>query len=341
MKTQIKLSVEKEKSPLEEINLAAADLGSQTFRLVIFNISDSNIKIIKTLRRNVRLGKGVFYSREISQEAFNKGILTLKEFSDIIKEQKVKKVKAIATQTLRIANNAKDFLIKSKELGIDIEIISGEEEALTSLEAVSMSIDTQDKPFLVVDVGGGSTELTIAQKKHDNKTEIISCRSLELGAVTLTENFILNDPPKKEQINELEKFIDRLIKPNILKFANKIKYLIGTGGTATTLAAIFHKMNKYDPKIVRGTSLTYKWLQDIIKDFIKKDNKQRQKIAGLEPKRADIILAGSIIINKIQKIMNNKPIIVSDAGVLLGIILKMIKEEIGYVKPAHTRGLYV
>ncbi len=324
-----------------ELKLAAADIGSQTFRLVIFTVSDSKVEVLKSLRRNVRLGEGLFSTGKISRQAFSRGLLTLKEFLDIIKNERVKRVNAIATQALRIASNAKEFLKEAQRLGFNIKVISGEQEALTSLNAVSMTIDTKDKPFLTLDVGGGSTEIVIAQKRANNKAEIISCRSFEIGAVTLTEKFIVSDPPKREQISELELFIDRLIKPSILKFSNKIKYLIGTGGTATTLAAMFHNMIKYDPKTIRETSLTYKWLKDTIENLAKKDNKQRQKIKGLESKRADIILAGAIIVKKFQEAIHNKPIIVSDAGLLLGIILKMIKEEIGYVKPAHTRGLYV
>ncbi len=319
--------------------LAIGDIGSQTFRLVLVGLYDDRAEVLKSLRKNVRLAEGLSSTGVLSSNAIERGIAALKSFVDTIRQFNVSRVCVVATAALRKAKNAELFISLARDIGINIDVITGEEEASISLHAItSTNLNHKDK-FLMLDVGGGSTEIIVANNSIAGQEKVSFCRSLDIGAVSLTDRFISSDPPGIEELNVLSTYVTEALSS--LSIESDVEEVIGVGGTATTLAAIYHKMLVYSPQIVRGTYLTQEWLSERISYLSGLSNKDRCLVPGLEPKRADIIIAGTIIIYRMLKTFRKSGFIVSDGGLLLGLTLKIIKEEIKDVEPAYTRGIYI
>jgi len=239
----------------------------------------------------------------------------LKKYKAIIDEFQVDRVRIVGTSALRDVENSYLLTEKIKDLGLKLEIISGEKEAkLNYLGAVSNLEDN----FLLVDIGGGSTEFI-----WSNSSEI-NFKSLDVGCVRMTEKFI-SDPNKKvssTEINEIKSHVDNLLSKELeLDKDFKVK---GVGGTITTVAAVKLALEVYDSSKIENLKLKYselKKIRDRLKDL---KLKERKKVKGLQPKRADIIVSGLIILMTIMKHINSQELYVSDHDLLYG----LLKEEL-------------
>jgi exopolyphosphatase/guanosine-5'-triphosphate,3'-diphosphate pyrophosphatase len=301
------------------------DIGSNTIRLIIGYFDDSKLHTIKKFLKITRLGKGFHKTGKIAKEQKKLSIDVLTEFTNIIKKYNADKVCACATGILRSADNSAEFVDDVfKNTGLQINIISGEKEALLTTLGVKSVIKADSSRSLIFDIGGGSTEFILS---INDTVEIV--RSIDIGAVTLFESFIKSDPPQDDELRSMNGHIKKIVSVLIEDYFDKKSprgfggdfSLIFTAGTATTLAAMKLKMEDYDPDMVNNQNMTYDEIKLLYDELIKKSKDEREKMTGLEKGREDIIISGTAIALNVMELFNKDKVIISDAGLLEGIVI--------------------
>lgn len=301
---------------------AAIDLGTNTARLLIGHLGEGRaIKPVLVARRITRLGGGFTRRDGISHEASDRTVAAMKEFAEEIARHDVKNVRAVATSAVRDAVNRQEFCERIRnETGIELQVIDGEAEGLLTLRGVLAGIDSRAGDFLVFDVGGGSTEYTLA-----NGNAVVYTESLPLGVVRLTEGKItcpaMIDKISRE-LNTLRKNLDnRRLLPSLAKAT-----LVGTAGTATTLAAISLKMTHYDYRLVNNYVIGLEEIKSIYETLLPMTPEQRLAVPGMERGREDLIIAGILITVQTMETFGFTKLKISDYGLLEGILLDICEE---------------
>ncbi|MBI5056565.1 MAG: Ppx/GppA family phosphatase [Nitrospirae bacterium] len=314
--------------------LAAIDIGTNTCRLLIADVHFDPKKktyCIKELfsdRIIARLGEGLHKNKRLNKQAMARGLKALRKFSDALSEYNVTETSAFATSALREAKNRNDFLIKVKEAtGLDINIISGEEEARITASGMLTDI-VIPKAALLVDIGGGSTELIFARKGKP-----LSVHSLDLGVVYLAGQYMKNDPPSQEDLIKMDSHISGKIRANVDTYLKLIDHnsklktsFIGTAGTITALAAITKKAKRFEHKKIHGTRIKRGKVKCIFHDISTVTAKERAKYLPFEPSRLDIIVPGTLILLKLMEAFDFREITVSNHGLKEGILIELFKE---------------
>lgn len=287
---------------------AAIDVGTNSVRLLVANIMDDRINPLYRGLKTTRLGEGVGKQHFLLEIAMLRTVKALEEFMDTLKAFQVKKIRAVATSAVREATNSHELVKKIQSLGLRLDVISGEEEAWLSYYGATSMFKEFFHPF-VIDIGGGSTELIYCSSGGQ-----IFNTSIGAGAVRCTE-----EGWSKEQIKSA--FAPALEKVIFIPTKN----LVGVGGTITTLAAIDQKLLSYDPKLIQGYTLTLARIQAIWHELSVLPLEQRRLVPGLQPNRADIILAGIEILLTIMTQLKVDTITVSESDLLEGIIFELGK----------------
>ncbi len=309
--------------------LAAIDIGTNTSRLLIAKVYKKNnftISEIHSERVITRLGKGISRNGLIMKESMNRGLAAFKNFSNILSRYHVFKTSAVATSALREAKNSSDFIKRVKDkTGIKVRIISGKEEARKTFSGMLIGIK-QPKSALMVDIGGGSTEIIFTKR-----TGPALFRSLNLGVVYLAEKHLRNDPPSDKDLKKMEEEISKAIssiyRPLTKSFTNETVF-IGTAGTVTALAAMKQGLTKYNHSKIHNTKLTINDIRKIFSVLSAITIKERAKYFPFEPARLDIIVPGTLILLKLMEIFGFKKIIVSDYGLREGILLDLYRKSL-------------
>ena len=317
--------------------IAAIDLGSQTFRLAVARIVDNRPQVLASELKNVRLGQDLAANGRLTKNAIIRGVETLRNFRNVLDKFRVCDEIVCGTAALRNAANAGELLDLAEAEGFNIKILSGDEEALMSVKGVRNTLPDISAPFLVVDVGGGSSEVVLAANSN-----ILFNWSLNIGAVNLTEEFIRTDPPLPAELEKLGFHIRQKLSDLSAKLPQSPKAVVGVGGTATTLVTMALVMEKYDPRRIRGYAIGSQELDKLWNFLTGMEINARRSISGLESKRADIILAGIAIFREILHVTEFKKLTVSDGGLLLGLLTSLIdKESDNHAEPPNTRGIYI
>lgn len=302
------------------MKIAAVDIGTNSMRLMIAKIEDEKIVHKEKYLFFTRMGEGMDKSKRIPEKVIERNTNSLKEIKGICDDREVDKIIAYGTSALRDAENKSEFINRAMDKsGIKVEVISGEEEAYYGYLGVSRSLDLQD--FMIMDVGGGSTEfirIENGEKKY--------LKSLNIGSVRLNERFSLKDPPDKKQLDELMKHLDEIFDENFGD-ENMDASLVGIGGTATALSAINLGLDSYDPNKIDGSVIAYDDVEKIFEDLSQMRLDERLAVKGLEPKRADIIVAGAAIIKRYMERDKIREIIISDSDNLEGSVYHNIKKK--------------
>ncbi len=305
---------------------AVIDIGTNTIILLIGTPLRKSIKVIHDEAVICRLGQALSENHFFLPEAMKRTVEVLKKFKATCEEKKVEKIIAVGTAAFRQAANADVFVqtIK-KECGFKPSVLSGEEEAEVVFLAALHDFGPEQKKLIVVDIGGGSTEIITGPIKGKNRPE--SVISLPLGSVLLTETYVHDDPISADDFQRLERGISNSLKDYLDDFYdddfNPQDYcLVATAGTATTLSAIDQQMAVYKPKAIHGSRLKKKNLQKLIPRLAEKTIKERQKLPGLDPLRADVILAGALLLHAIMSHFKKEETVISDRGLRYGIFYK-------------------
>ena len=269
---------------------AAVDIGSNSVRLKVARLTKHHLTEILEDREVTRLGESVFRSGFLSPEAIANTVKVLRRFHRTVQRTGAEPVRVVATSALRDARNSHAFMewVRSAT-GWEVEIISGVEEArLIHLGLVS-KIRATATPVLMVDLGGGSCELTLSAAGHIRNTV-----SLPLGAVRLTNEFLHHDPPRKSELLQMQGFIAREID----RAADRIrrarpKAVVATSGTAESLAAVSHGL--YKTKGGRASVVSRTQMRGLAKLLSRLSLEERRKLSGVGPRRAEIVVAGAVV----------------------------------------------
>jgi exopolyphosphatase/guanosine-5'-triphosphate,3'-diphosphate pyrophosphatase len=302
---------------------AGIDLGSNTFRLLIAECTTSNLNVLTKKLVTVRLGRDLKTNGQLLPDAMQKGFSVLRTFRQELDRYQPQTLRVCGTEALRQAKNSQIFLQEAENiLQQPIHLISGKEEAHLSL-AGSLSGPKQifTPPLLLADVGGGSTELIFVE----SLTGDTRIASVGLGVVWLTESFI--SKPQLD-INRLENLITEILETslkglNILPETQPIT-IIGSGGTATSMAALQQKMSSYDESLVHGHFLQLSEIEELFDQLIVLDAEKRNQLPCLGDGRGEILPAGIRIFHILLKLLRQNGMRVSDTGLLEGILLSSI-----------------
>ncbi|CUT00536.1 Ppx/GppA phosphatase family protein [Candidatus Chrysopegis kryptomonas] len=304
------------------MKVASIDIGTNTLLLLIADVKDGKIIPLHNSQIIARLGKNVEASGLIQKEAFDKVLNALIEFKKISEKFGVEKIFAIGTSALRDAKNRDDFLNFIKEkTGIEIKVISGEEEAkLTYLGAVS-GLDEKflNQKISVIDIGGGSTEVILGLG-----FEIKKFISLNIGTVRITEKFLKHSPPLDEEINNAKFYIQNEFE-KVKNFEFEGSTLVGVAATVTTIASYSLKLETYNGERVNGYVMGIETIEEIYKTFRNLSVAEIRKIPQISKGREDVIFAGVLILLEFMRKFNFNSIIASDRGVRYGVIFNLLQ----------------
>ncbi len=318
-----------------QIPLAAIDIGTNSIHLIVAQVNKSSgrFRIIDREKEIVRLGKGPAEMKHLSESAMNRAIETLKRFKSIADAAKAP-VRAVATSAVREALNQDEFVRRvAAETDIKIEVASGFEEARLVYLGVLQALPVFNRKILLVDIGGGSTEYLVGLQR-----KILSDSSLKLGAVRLTERFFPSGVVTSKAIRKCREFIAGTMNP-VSRQVHQAGFetAIGTSGTILTIAKLIRSRKEpYSKTSLNGFSFSRQELTKAVENIIHSPSvKQRSKIKGLDAARADIIVAGALILEQSFKELNIKKMTVSEYALREGILLDTIEKIQRHKKDEH------
>lgn len=296
-------------------NIAAGiDIGSNSIRLLIAEVENNKIKnIIYQEKATTRLATNIDKTSMLAEEPFNNSINVLTGFKKAIDKYNIKNVVTVATSAVREAKNSSDFINAARDIGIEISIISGDEEGMLEYMGVCSGLNINTQP-LILDVGGGSSE--IIYKTNDNK---IHTESHKIGVVKMADMFDFQSSDES-RLEECRYYIKEFFKNVVIP--DNIETFITTAGTATTLAAIDMKMTEYDYKKVNGYKLHINTVKEILNKVYHTPFSERINITGMDKGREDLIIPGIIIILEILSKTSLEYITVSDFGLREGAVVR-------------------
>ena len=306
------------------MNLATVDIGTNTTLLLVAKVSPGGaVELVEERAEITRLGRGIGAGGALGAEGIARTLATLREYAEVARRHQAK-IAAIGTEALRRAPNAAAFLDPAAEiLGSPIEVIDGAREAALTFRAVADAFPAALTGALtVIDIGGGSTEIVIA-----TGGAVTFNVSLPLGSVRLTERFIHHDPPRVEEIAAIAAAVDAaLAKVPFPTPGAAPAPLVGVAGTVTSLAAMAEALVSYDPARVHGYRLSREALDDQIARLRVGTQAARERIVGLDPRRADVILAGALILQRIAAAAGVAEVQVSDRGIRWGLMQELARK---------------
>jgi exopolyphosphatase/guanosine-5'-triphosphate,3'-diphosphate pyrophosphatase len=302
------------------MRVAVIDIGSNSTRLFIADLDGDRV-VDELERRSVvtRLGAGVDANGHLRDDAMDRVYATLDEFKAQTERRRPDKEIAILTSAVRDAANGSEFAqAVADRYGFEPHVLKGDEEArLTFLGATSERDPEDQTPTLVVDVGGGSTELVVGSGR-----EARFHVSTQAGVVRQTERHIKDDPPTEKELDELAKDVRKIVSDAVAPdVRDDVKHGIAVAGTATSLAAIAQRLEPYDPEKVHGYVVTKDEAERILGELAAIPLEQRRKTPGLHPDRAPTIVAGVIILREVMELFELTAIEVSEHDILRGAAL--------------------
>ncbi|MCW5830118.1 MAG: Ppx/GppA family phosphatase [Deltaproteobacteria bacterium] len=301
---------------------AAIDCGTNSFRLVTGRKDpDTGYRFLSELKEPVRIGADLFTGEVITEKAIERGIAALNLFQKEIQREPVSRVRCVGTSAFREAKNSAEVIERfRKETGLQLEIIRGTEEARIISLGILKTLRKDGSRFLLVDIGGGSTELTIVENGEGHYIE-----SAQVGAVRLTNLFLKNDPPSEKEQKLLANFIDdKLRRPLRRILESGFDEVVGSAGTMTTLA----KMSREGAKLDRSNLYTVKtvFVRQQLERILEMKTSERAKLPGMSKQRAEIAIAGFSIASYILSGLGVKQFKVSGRGLVDGLMIDMIED---------------
>ncbi len=276
-----------------ENRIAIIDMGTNTFHLLIAEKRNGHYVIIHRERIASKIGVGGINDGVITVEGIDRAIAALKEFKKVLDEWRVANATAFGTSALRNARNGQEIIEKIKaEIGIDALLISGEEEAEYIYKGVRAAVPLGKEKSLIVDIGGGSVEFIIG-----NQAEIFWKQSLEIGGQRLLERFHRHDPILKEEVDQIEQFLDEALKPLLVQLEiHHPNTLVGSSGTFDTLSEIYCYQQNIPYNEEPETPLTSQAFNEIYKLLLVKSREERMQIPGMIEMRVDMIVVACCLI---------------------------------------------
>lgn len=307
---------------MKKSRLAAIDIGTNSIRCIVVEVdSQGRFMVLDDEKATVRLGENMAASGAISPPAFARAVDAMSRIRKLIDGLKVSEVEAVATSAVRSASNGIELVtVLTRELGREIRIISGEEEAELVALSARHNFDMSGKRYMIIDIGGGSVEIMSAVA---NLVE--SCYSLQLGAVLMTDRFLLSDPVKESEIDRLRRHVRTELKNIFSDEKPIVQSFIGSGGTITALASMVMSMRRQDFSSLHGFEVLRSEIVHLLAMLVRKDIKSLRSVPGLNPDRADIIVAGLVVIDELMKFFSANMMLVNERGIREGLIIRCMK----------------
>ncbi len=306
--------------------IAAIDVGSNSVRLVVAEVLPSGgYRVLDEERENTRLAASMVTTGELSAAAIEATITALRRFQSIATGYGVGRISAIATSAVRDAENGPEFCQRVRsELDLDVEVISSNEEARLAFLSVQRAFDVSGREVAVADIGGGSTEIILASSGLVD--QIYTTR---LGAVRVAEKCDATGVSDAKQLERLRNFVDRVLKREVGKPPFVPSMFYGTGGTFTALASMIMAREGQAGQPMWGFRVTGAQIRHLLTDLAQLTLEKRKKVAGLNPARADIIVSGLVIIERIMSHLHVNVVQVHTRGVRDGLLLEMVESAFG------------
>jgi len=298
--------------------LAAIDCGTNSTRLLV--VDDAG-RTVERLMRITRLGQGVDATGRLAPEAMARTVAVLEEYREVLHRHGVERMRMTATSAARDASNRADFFAAATAAaGTAPELLGGDEEARLSFLGATAELDPDDGPFLVVDIGGGSTEFAVGT--HGEPDGVLST---DIGCVRLTEKFLHSDPPAPEELSQsfdvVRGHLDDVAR--VIPSVAEVRRFVGLAGTVTTMAAVELGLATYDRDRTHHFVLTRAAAEDVFRTLATENRRQRMHNPGLEEARADVIVGGAVIVVAIMRYFELAECLVSEADILDGLVLSL------------------
>lgn len=307
--------------------VAAIDCGTNSVRLLV---ADAEGTPLQRLMRITRLGQGIDRTGRLADDAVARTLEVLSEYRRVADEHGVGRIQMAATSASRDATNRSDFFDAAEEiLGVRPVLLSGSEEAEASFRGATTGLDPALGPFLVVDIGGGSTEFAIGAVRADGTSVVEGSVSIDVGCVRMTEKFLLHDPPLPEELSnclaEVALHLDDVQRE--LPAVAAATTFVGLAGTITNVAAVELGLIEYDPDSIHHFVLTKEAAEDVFRTLATETVAQRVHNPGLEPARADVIVGGLCVLVAVFRALDLRECLVSESDILDGLVAGMIHDS--------------
>src|SRR3990170_3973160 len=311
--------------------LAAIDVGTNSLRLVVAEVEpDGSYRVLDEEQEMTRLGRGLYRTGRLAHGSMERALEALGKMKAIADGFEVVELRAVATSAVREASNGRAFMREVwRRHRLKVEVISGDEEAQLAFQSVSRHFNLEGRSAAIVDIGGGSVEgIMVAGGGIDQG------QSLPLGAVRMTEKHLRADPPKRKHWKALKREIDRVIEDVVGEPPFTAEVMIGSGGTFSNLAQMMRYAREGQAGPLTGYALTR---AEVIRlrDLLRKTPLgARRQIPGVNPKRADILVAGVAVVARLAKRLGTQRVVINDRGIRDGVLLSMMQEHAGAAAPA-------
>ena len=304
------------------MRVAAIDCGTNSIRLLIADIHDGQFKEVHRQMEVVRLGQGVDKNKAFDSEAIERTLKVTGEYARVISAKGVEKVRFCATSATRDASNRQIFIDGVKAiLGIEPEVIPGEEEAALSFMGATKELSALDGPFLVVDIGGGSTEFVLGTERVE------SARSVNIGCVRMAERHLNQQPPTLDSVRSATRDIDAAIAEAARDVAvTSAKSLVCVAGTATTVAAAALGLSEYDRYAIHLSRIPAQKVHDVAAMFQAMSREEIAALGYMHPGRVDVITSGSLVLSRVLRAAGASEFIASESDILDGIAWGLARE---------------
>lgn len=301
--------------------VAAIDCGTNSIRLLIADITGGNFKEVLRTMEIVRLGQGVDQNKSFHPDAIARTLSAVEKFAQLIASKGVEKIRFCATSATRDASNRELFTNGVKKiLGVEVEVIPGEQEATLSFIGATKELSQSDGPFLVVDIGGGSTEFVFGSEKVE------FAKSVNIGCVRMSERHLNLQPPTMAQIAEAITDIDLAITQAAKVVPiSQAKSLVAVAGTATTVAAAALKLAEYDRYLIHLSRISAPSVHQVAAMFQSMNKDQIAALGYMHPGRVDVITAGALVLSRIMAATGASEFIASESDILDGIAWSLSK----------------
>ena len=294
--------------------VAAIDCGTNSIRLLIADISDGNFREIIREMEIVRLGQGVDATGQFDPEAVERTLSATRKYADLIRSKGVEKIRFCATSATRDASNREIFIDGVKEiLGIEPEVIPGSEEAALSFIGATKELKHAVAPYLVVDIGGGSTEFVLGTE------EVKYAKSVNIGCVRMAERHLKVSPPKPLDVQNAIADIDKAIfEASHIVPLTEAKTLIAVAGTATTVAAAALNLDQYDRYAIHLSRIPTERVLEVAQRFSLMKRDELAALPYMHPGRVDVITAGAVVLSRVMVATGAKEFVASESDILDG-----------------------
>jgi exopolyphosphatase/guanosine-5'-triphosphate,3'-diphosphate pyrophosphatase len=300
------------------VNLAGIDCGTNSTRLLV---ADGDGGTVERLMRITRLGQGVDATGRLAPEAIDRTVAVLREYRSVLDRHGVERVRMTATSAARDATNRDEFFAAATDaIGVPPELLGGDEEARLSFRGATAELDPADGPFLVADIGGGSTEFAVGTTGDPD-----GVLSTDIGCVRLTEKFLHSDPPAPEELSQAFDIVRGHLDDvsRVIPSVVDVRRFVGLAGTVSAMAAVELGLATYDRRRIHHFVLTRAAAEDVFRTLATERRSQRIHNPGLEPERADVIVGGAVILVGILRYFELPGCLVSESDILDGLVASL------------------